>query len=172
MFCYFWEKGNGWFHDTSIDFKVSGSFSLLYNVPDLIFKPRGLQIQIAMFVSELEAQKRSQLFTVFWGEIVQLWRAQQHCLRQSYTPFSQIHHPFCGLFSSHKFAVKSNSTLFFPFPLLSLLLDQKLEQCPQIFDLSFRKSYWPFFLIFLPSFSSSSLPSSPHPVYFNSVVLL
>lgn len=171
MFCYFWGKGNGWFHDTSIDFKVSGSFSLLYNVPDLIFKPRRLQMQIAMFVSELEAQKRSQLFTVFWGETVQLWRAQQHCLRQSYTPFSQTHHPFCGLFTSHEFAVKSNSTLLFLFPLLSLLLDQKFEPCPQIFDLSFRKSHWPFFFIFSLS-SSSSLPPSPCPVYFSSVVLL
>jgi len=60
MFCYFWGKGNGWFPDASIDFKVSGSFSL-----HLIFKPRGLQLQIAMLVPELEAQKRSQLFTVF-----------------------------------------------------------------------------------------------------------
>lgn len=110
MFCYFWGKGNGWFHGASIDFKVSSSFSLLYNIPDLIFKPRGLQMQIALLVSELEAQKRSQLFTVFWGETVQLWGAQQHCLRQSHAPFSPTYHPFCGIFSPALISCQYSST--------------------------------------------------------------
>lgn len=38
--------------------------SLLYNFPDLGFKPRGLQMQIVMLVSELEAQEILSFYSV------------------------------------------------------------------------------------------------------------
>lgn len=46
-------------------------------------------MQIALLLSELEAQKELR----FYSETVQLWKAQQHCVRQSNTPFTQAYRP-------------------------------------------------------------------------------